>query len=258
MQWLGKSIGGVIGAALAGPIGSLIGILVGHQWDQQSSTWRRRPSTTAISQLFFEVAFEIMGRVAKIDGRVSEDEIRVARQIMQGMQLSPEQTRVAMECFTRGKSGDYPLRERLAALAAQVGDRTVLARAFVQLQVQAAIGAGGVGAEKRELLARVATSLGVSRAELAQIEAALRAFAQQGSARPSAAETLEEAYRVLGVSRTAADAEVKTAYRRLMSQHHPDKLVARGLPESMKGIAEQKTQEVRAAYERIKAQRGLK
>jgi len=63
---------------------------------------------------------------------------------------------------------------------------------------------------------------------------------------------------VLGVASTASDDEIKTAYRRLMSQHHPDKLVARGLPESMKSVAEQKTQEVRAAYEAIKAQRGLK
>jgi DnaJ like chaperone protein len=43
-----------------------------------------------------------------------------------------------------------------------------------------------------------------------------------------------------------------------MNQHHPDKLVARGLPESMIGVAEQKTHEVRTAYERIKTQRGFK
>jgi DnaJ like chaperone protein len=258
MQWLGKSIGGVIGAAIAGPIGSLIGVLVGHQWDQQSASWRRRPSTTAISQLFFEVAFEIMGRVAKIDGRVSEDEIRVAQFIMRGMNLSPEQTRGAIDCFTRGKSGNYPMTERLAALAAQIGDRADLARAFVQLQLQAAIGAGVVGPDKRELLLRVAATLGVSRSEFAQLEAIVRAFMQQGRSGPTPAQTLAEAYRVLGVSPTASDDAVKTAYRRLMSQHHPDKLVARGLPESMKGIAEQKTQEVRAAYERIKTQRGLK
>ena len=81
---------------------------------------------------------------------------------------------------------------------------------------------------------------------------------KQRSSLPTSVESLAEAYRVLGVGAAASDDEVKTAYRRLMSQHHPDKLVARGLPESMKSVAEQKTHEVRAAYETIKAQRGLK
>jgi DnaJ like chaperone protein len=62
---------------------------------------------------------------------------------------------------------------------------------------------------------------------------------------------LHEAYAVLGVDRTAGDAEVKKAYRRLMNQHHPDKLVARGLPEEMIDLATEKTQEIKAAYETV-------
>ena len=256
MQWFGKAIGGLIGA-LAGPWGALAGVVLGHQADVQAEARRRRPTVHSISQLFFEIAFEIMGRVAKVDGRVSEDEIRVVRQIMQGMRLTPELTDAAIDCFTRGKSSSYPLTDRLHALTAQIGDRIDLARAFVQLQLQAAVGAGAIDAGKRELLERVAKALGVSRAEVAQIEALVRGFGRQRGG-PTSAEALAEAYRVLGVSATAGDDEVKTAYRRLMSQHHPDKLVARGLPESMKSVAEQKTQEVRAAYDTIKAQRGLK
>ena len=125
----------------------------------QAEARKRRPSVHSISQLFFEVAFEIMGRVAKVDGRVSEDEIRVARQIMQGMRLTPELTNAAIDCFTRGKSSSYPLTDRLDALAAQIGDRIELARAFVQLQLQAAVGAGAIDAGKRELLERVAKAL---------------------------------------------------------------------------------------------------
>jgi DnaJ like chaperone protein len=256
MQWFGKAIGGLLGA-LAGPWGAAAGLFLGHQVDMQAEARKRGPSVHSISQLFFEVAFEIMGRVAKVDGRVSEDEIRVARQIMQGMKLTPELTNMAIDCFTRGKSGSYPLTDRLNALAAQVGTRLDLARAFVQLQLQAAVGAGAIDAGKRALLERVAKALGVNRTEVAQIEALVRGFGRQRGG-PTSTETLPEAYRVLGVTASASDDEVKTAYRRLMSQHHPDKLVARGLPESMKSVAEQRTQEVLAAYETIKAQRGLK
>ena len=125
----------------------------------------------------------------------------------------------------------------------------------MQIQLQSAVAAGDVGAEKRKVLWRVATALGINRAELAQLEAFVRVTA--GAAQPTSAQSLEAAYGVLGVTPQATNDEVKKAYRRLMSQHHPDKLVARGLPQSMIGVAEQKTHEVRMAYERIKEQRGF-
>ncbi len=252
MQWIGKGIGGLLGAFVAGPIGALLGVLVGHQWDQAKSG-----SARAISRLFFETTFEVMGQVAKVDGRVSEDEVRVARRIMHGMRLTDAQVQAAIEHFTHGKRPDYPLETRLGALAQQIGGRGDLARAFLQIQLQAAVGAGHVEAEKRQALWRVANALGVSRAELAQIEAIVRGFERGGPA-GQAAQSLDAAYRVLGVTPQASDDEVKTAYRRLMNQHHPDKLVARGLPESMIGVAEQKTHEVRAAYEKIRTQRGFR
>jgi DnaJ like chaperone protein len=254
MQWFGKSLGGLIGAVVAGPIGSLVGILLGHQWDQTAGG---RRSAREISRLFFEVTFEVMGQVAKVDGRVSEDEVRVARRIMHGLRLTDEQVQVAIERFTRGKAADYPLERRLDALRREIGARSDLARAFVQIQMQASVGAGHVGAEKRQLLWRVASALDVTRAELAQIEAVVRSV-ERGGVQKNDAESLAAAYRVLGVGESVSNEEVKTAYRRLMNQHHPDKLVARGLPKSMIGVAEQKTHEVRAAYERIRTQRGFK
>jgi DnaJ like chaperone protein len=257
MQWFGKAIGGVLGLVVAGPIGSVVGVLVGHQFDQgiAQRLRGRAGSLQQISQLFFEVAFEVMGNVAKVDGRVSEDEIRVARGIMHGMRLSPDQMREAIDRFTHGKSAGYPLERRLGALAGHVGGRNELARAFVQIQLQAAVGAGEIDIAKRQLLWRIANALHVNRAEVAQLEAAVRAYQQRGARAAAAATNLDDAYRVLGVAPGASDEDVKKAYRRLMNQHHPDKLVSRGLPESMVGVAEQKTREVRAAYETIKERR---
>ena len=259
MQWYGKAIGGLLGA-MFGPWGSLVGILVGHQFDQNGPLFGRSGSLQEISRLFFEVVFEVMGQVAKVDGRVSENEIRVARGIMHGMRLDAAQVRSAIDCFTRGKDASYPLDRRLEELAAQIVDRKDLALAFMQIQLQAAVGAEPIGAEKRALLWRVASALRVSRAELAQIEALVRTHGEGRPQRPPVddAAALDEAYRALGVSPSASNDEVKMAYRRLMNRHHPDKLVARGLPESMIGVAEQKTHEIRAAYERVKAKRAFK
>jgi DnaJ like chaperone protein len=259
MQWFGKALGGIIGFVTGGPVGSVLGIILGHQLDDGGAFLRDGNSEPLrrISQLFFEVGFEVMGRVAKIDGRVSEEEIRVARAIMHGMQLSPADVESAIDHFNRGKDESYSTTQRLGELERQIGDRGDLARAFVQLQLQAAIGAGPIGPEKRQLLWHVASALHVTRAELAQIEALVRAHSER-AARQSESQSIDESYRVLGVAASATDDDVKKAYRRLMNQHHPDKLVARGLPQSMIGIAEQKTHEVRAAYEKIKAQRGFK
>lgn len=258
MQWFGKALGGIIGLAAAGPIGSVIGILLGHQMDQSGQRLRRTQLGGApqqVSPLFLEVAFEVMGRIAKADGRVSENEIRVARGIMQGLRLSSEQIRTAIDSFTRGKLASYPLESRLETLAAQIGDRRELARAFVQIQLEAAVAAEPIAPSKRQLLWRVASAVGVGRRELAEIESLIRAQIQRGvKAREAAA--LDDAYRVLGVASAASDDDVKTAYRRLMNRHHPDKLV--GQPESIVAAAERKTHEIRAAYEKIKAQRGLR
>jgi DnaJ like chaperone protein len=123
-----------------------------------------------------------------------------------------------------------------------------------------ALSQGSISAEERKVLWRVADGLGVGRVELSQMEAVLRArrsFGQQQSARQQT-NALEQAYKALGVESGVADAAVKKAYRRLMNQHHPDKMLARGLPESMMEVAKERTREIRSAYETIKAHRDLR
>jgi DnaJ like chaperone protein len=73
---------------------------------------------------------------------------------------------------------------------------------------------------------------------------------------PAKRSALDHAYAILGVEREATDAEVKRAYRRLLSRHHPDKLVSKGLPEEMMKLAAEKTHEIRQAYETITRARG--
>jgi DnaJ like chaperone protein len=109
-------------------------------------------------------------------------------------------------------------------------------------------------------MVRICQALGVSEFEMAQMEAILRM--QRASGGPtyqrSSRDSLQDAYGVLGVTAQASDAEVTKAYRRQMSQNHPDKLAAKGLPESMKTVAEEKTRQIRAAYDAIREARGMK
>ena len=258
MRWIGKAVGGALGLLVGSYPGMLLGALLGHQFDQGLGDGASGTALRA-RQIFFEVTFEVMGHIAKIDGRVSEEEIQTARRIMHAMHLTPDQVKQAIDHFTAGKRAEFPMRQRLNDLTSGIGRRSGLARAFVEIQVQAAIGAGEIAQSKRGLLWLVARTLGLNRVELAQIESMLRQRHGGGAAgAPGNDVDLSAAYRTLGVAESASDKEVKVAYRRLMNQHHPDKLVSKGLPESMTAVAEERTREIRAAYDRIKRERGLK
>ena len=260
MSWYGKAIGALIGYFLTRhPFGILVGVIIGHYFDMQAV--QRGGSPHAIPEAFFRTTFQVMGHVAKADGRVSEEEIRAARAVMAQFRLGDTDVRRAIDFFTEGKAGDFPLQATLAQLRQMLGDRADLRRMFVQIQLQTALLGDGLHAQARVMLLRVCQVLGVSEFEFAQMEAILRMQRASGG-QPYGARSnpgaMQDAYGVLGISSDASDSDVTKAYRRQMSQNHPDKLAAKGLPESMKSVAEEKTRQIRAAYEQIREARGMK
>ena len=257
MNWTGKLVGVIIGS-LAGPVGAAVGLFLGHQFDRGVGG-RQRENYDGVGQVFFETTFGVMGHVAKADGRVSEAEIQAARGIMDRMRLDEAQVQAAIRLFNEGKAPDWPMERELARLAAALGSRRTLRRAFLEIQVEAALSNPYMGAETRDKLWRIATALDLGRVELAQVEALLRfGRATGGDRQVQSQSSTADAYRVLGLEPAASDEEVKLAYRRLMNQHHPDKLRARGMPESMIPVAEAKTREIRAAWDTLRAARGMR
>jgi DnaJ like chaperone protein len=214
-----------------------------------------------VQEAFFRATFEVMGHVAKADGRVSENEIRAARAIMSEFRLGEREIQFAIQLFTRGKERDFPLEDTLRRLRQVLSGRPDVVRMFIQIQLQAALWSGNFAPSARQVMARVAASLGVSAYEVVQMEALLR-MQQSSRQRPEPQapriDKVTQAYEVLGITSAASDAEVTKAYRRLMNQNHPDKLVARGLPESMTKVAEEKTRQVRAAYEVLREARAMR
>jgi DnaJ like chaperone protein len=201
-----------------------------------------------------------MGYLAKADGRVTEAEISAARGIMRQMHLDAEHVDRAIAAFNRGKLPDYPIEAELARLRALCGPRHDLLRVFLEIEVRAALAGNDLEGPVRGLLLGVAERLGFSGLEVAQLEAALRLQQGRGwtAPPPTPGARLQSAYEVLGIQASASDEDVKKAYRRQMNENHPDKLVARGLPESMQDLAKEKTQRIREAYEAICEYRGLR
>lgn len=271
MDWIGKLFGGLLGFVLSrGSIsGALVGVVLGHLFDRGLGGFKNasdvggfaRLSGRKRQQIFFETTFLTLGHLAKADGHVSEEEIRAARSIMHQMQLHPEEVRQAIDLFTRGKNPDFAIDEQISRLRKACRGQRLLLRTFVEIQMDMALSKGSIHAAERELLWRIAGQLNIGRVELAQMEAVLRArrrFGQAGTRAQAGRQELDQAYKALGIEPSASDREVKTAYRRLMNQHHPDKLVAKGLPDSMLEMAKERTREIRAAYDLIKKNRNIK
>ena len=261
-NWLGLLIGAVLGWMIGGPVGAIIGAMLGQSVSIGVSRggWSGHDALRA-QEAFFTATFSVMGHIAKADGRISEDDIRAARAIMAQMNLSAEQQHAAIELFNRGKQPDFPLDAMLIRFRDECGGHPALLRMFLQIQLHAAFADGVLQPAEQVILNRICGVLGIPPIELRRYEEFIRAqqaFGWGEAPSQPRPDRLAAACQTLGVKSDAGNEEIKHAYRRLMKQYHPDRLVASGLPEEMLKLAQEKAKQINVAYETIKAARGMK
>jgi len=208
-----------------------------------------------------------MGNVAKAKGQVTSHEIAFASAYMDKLGLSNDLRQQAQDAFREGKSSGFPLKDRLVKFKRLMGNRHDLLLMFLEIQIQVAFSDGELDNEERAVLHTIAKFLGYSARELDNLLEMIIAganFHQQSSSGyrhqgnshvPSSGQQLSNAYKVLGIDKNTAMPAIKKAYKKLMSQHHPDKLIAKGLPPEMMESAKQKTQDIQAAYDVIVKQK---
>lgn len=281
MNWWGKVVGGAFGLMVGGPLGAMLGVAVGHTFDRGlrgierdgvgpgksgAGGWGgRRESQERAQAAFFAATFAVMGRLAKVDGRVSRNEIEVAEAVMRQMRFTEEQRQAAIRLFNQGKDRNFDLEGVVAQFRDECRRRPSLVQFFLEIQIEAAYADGEMTAAEEEFLLHLCDILEFPVERFRLLERMLRggrnahgrAHGRRGGTAISDSMSLADAYSILGVSNSAPDAEIKKAYRRLMSQHHPDKLVSRGLPDEMIEKAKEKSQDISRAYERIREARGL-
>lgn len=212
-------------------------------------------NTVRRQSVFLETVFILMGKLAKSDGRVSESEVAHVEQFMHKLRMTREHRLKAIALFKQGSATDYDIRPQLDEFLSVCGNSSNLKQMLLIYLVIMGLSDGQLNAAEEALLKSIASRLGYSASEFEQLLDMVMGQMHFAGGQTSSASALDDAYQALGVNKDSTDAEIKRAYRKLMSQYHPDKLMGQGVPEEMITVATEQAKEVQIAYDLIKKHR---
>jgi DnaJ like chaperone protein len=222
-------------------------------WKNYSNKLHQAGSDGPVQIAFFISVFASMGHVARSDGVIKPAEIALASRLMEHLQLNAEQKKLAIRLFNEGKHQQFALDTLLQRFYRQCHHRVSVLQVFLEMQLQMAYADNGMSEAEYRLMQRICKRIDISAAVMTRIDRRVRAekqarhqpvtaYAGQPMSQASACE-------LLGLSRRASQAEVKRAYRRKVSQCHPDKLQARQASPAEIIEAQDMALELRRAYE---------
>lgn len=249
-----RLIGAIVGYYFLGFLGAIIGFFLGGIIDRIGAygVGGVNPLSSAHRQtVFLETVFILMGKLAKADGRISEDEISYVEQFMQKLGMSAEHRQQAIALFKQGSAPDYDTAPNIKQFMSVCGHTHSLKQMLLVYLIVMALSDGRIDTAEERLLIDIAQHLGYDQATFRHMLEMVLNQTHFAAGQATSANTLDDAYKALGVSQESTDQEVKKAYRKLISQYHPDKLIGQGLPEDMIAVATEQAKEVQIAYDLI-------
>lgn len=255
-----KLIGFIAGYYFLGFFGALLGLFAGAFFDRIRAygSGAINPLQNALRQaVFLETLFISMGKLAKADGHVSQDEIAHVEQFMQKLGMTAQHRTQAIASFKQGAAPDFDIAPTYQRFQSVCGHTKNLKQMLLVYLIVMALADGHLHPAEEALLTDIAARLGYDQAAFRQLMDMVLNQSHFAGGQASAADALDDAYKALGVSKDSTDAEIKRAYRKLISQYHPDKLIGQGMPEDMIAMATEQAKEIQLAYDMIKKNRNI-
>jgi len=255
-----KLIGVIAGYYFFGFFGAFLGLFIGSFIDRTMAygAGAVNPLQNALRQaVFLETVFISMGKLAKADGHVSRDEIDHVEQFMQKLGMTQEHRQRAIALFKQGSEPAFDLAPAYDRFMSVCGHTRHLKQVLLVYLIVMALADGHLHPAEELLLSNIASRLGFGQDEFRQMLDMVQNQTHFAGGQENSATALEDAYKALGVTKDSSDAEIKRAYRKLMSQYHPDKLMGQGVPEDMIAMATEQAKEIQLAHDLIKKHRNI-
>lgn len=252
MGFLGKLVGGTIGFAMGGPLGAVAGAVFGHAFDRNNDNSlvfenEAIQGNHAQNQLtFFVATFSMLAKLAQSDGQITQAEIKsIERFMAEDLGLDPQSRKVARDIFLLAGNTPESFQDYAVQFYDQFHGEPRLLEMMIDIMIRVSLADGNLSASEEMLI--------VSAVKIFQIPHGTYQKLRAGYINP-----IEKYYAVLGCRASDSDEHIKSQYRRLVSEYHPDKIASKGLPEAFIQFANEKFREIQEAYESIKSERHLK
>ncbi len=232
--FIGYFLGSIVDRSRAYGIGGINPLSSGHR-----------------QKVFLETVFILKGKLAKADGQISKHEIAHVEQFIQKLGMPAEHRQNAIALFKQGADPSFDFEPSLREFMAVCGHTHSLRQMLLVYLIVMALSDGRIDSSEERLLIDIARHLGYDETAFRHILDMVLNQSHFAGGQAASATALEDAYKAIGVSKDSSDQEVKHAYRKLMSQYHPDKLMGQGLPEDMIAVATEQAKEVQVAHDLI-------
>jgi len=254
MSWFGKITFGTLGLFLGGPLGAIAGAALGHLLVDtgiraagrtiESTRGPQLGHTEQTQATYFISLFSILGKLSKIDGVVSREEIAVVDGFIKSLPMAESEKQFARQVFNEAKNSRYTIEDFAVQLYQTTGAQPTLLLSFLDLLFRIAAADGKLHPAEEAALRKIQESFNVSNRQFADIQA--RYF-----------KDIDKYYKMLNCTPESSNEEIKSNYKKLVKDFHPDTIIAKGLPEEFIDFASNRFREIHESYEKIRQERNF-
>lgn len=248
MGWFGKLTLGTLGLFMGGPLGAIAGAVLGHHlFDKEDYSgdkglyFEQRDEAQAA---YFVCLFSVLSKMAKADGVVTKEEINVVDQFLSTLKLHEHEKQFARNIFNEAKKSPYTIDDFAAQLYQINQAQPIVLVSFLELLFKLASADGRMHEAEETALYRLKQIFKISDVQFDNLKSV---HLRQN----------DMYYRILNCTKESSDDDIRANYRKLVKEYHPDMIISKGMPEEFVETATKKFQEIQAAYEKVRSERGF-